>query len=130
MWCPLDLLSKDGYDLQWATNVVGPFLLTELLAPALAAGAQGAPDRHARVVVTSSSGAYSETLHWDTFRDGPARRKMSTEALYYQSKHVRRLGLGLRVGRAGADEMGAGERRRRAADGEAVCGEGHHRDIR
>ena len=91
MWPPVDQLTKDGYDLQWGTNVVGHWYLTELLMPALLAGVKTSPDQHARVVTTASSGAYLNTLHWDTFKDTPARRKMSTEALYYQSKHVRVL---------------------------------------
>ena len=88
MWPPIEELSKDGYDLQWGTNVVGHWYLTELLMPALLSGAKTSPDKHARVITTASSGAYLDTLHFETFRDGPARRKMSTEALYYQTKHV------------------------------------------
>ena len=88
MYPPLDLLTKDGYDLQWGTNVVGHFYFTELLIPALVAGAKSSPDQHARVVTTSSSGAYFNTLHWETFKDTPERRKLTTEALYFQSKHV------------------------------------------
>ncbi|KAI0687015.1 NAD(P)-binding protein [Earliella scabrosa] len=84
----IELLHEDGYDLQWGTNVVCPFLFTELLMPALIAGAKTSPDHHARVVTVSSVGAYMQTLDWDTFRDGPARRKLSTEDLYYQSKHA------------------------------------------
>ncbi|TBU43685.1 NAD(P)-binding protein [Dichomitus squalens] len=88
MWPPLDELTKDGYDLQWGTNVVGHFYFTELLMPALLAGVKTSPDHHARVITTASSGAYLETLHFETFRDGPERRKLSTEALYYQTKHA------------------------------------------
>jgi dehydrogenase/reductase SDR family protein 13 len=43
-------LSADGFDLTYATNHLGPFLLTELLRPALETAAQG------RVVNVSSSG--------------------------------------------------------------------------
>ena len=89
MWPPRELLTKDGYDLQWGTNVLGHFYFTELLIPVLVAGAKTSPDGHARVITTSSSGAYAETLHFDTFKEGPARKKMTTEQLYYQSKHVR-----------------------------------------
>ena len=88
MWPPLDQLTKDGYDLQWGTNVVGHFYFTELLMPALLAGVKTSPDKHARVITTSSSGAYLDIIHFDTFKDGPERKKMSTEALYYQTKHV------------------------------------------
>ncbi|KAJ2990506.1 hypothetical protein NUW54_g8450 [Trametes sanguinea] len=86
MWPPTDWLTKEGYDLQFGTNVLGHFYFTELLMPALLAGVESSPDHHTRVVTTSSSGAYLETLHFDTFKDGPARRKKTKEALYYQSK--------------------------------------------
>ncbi|PCH41871.1 NAD(P)-binding protein [Wolfiporia cocos MD-104 SS10] len=86
MWCPLDLLSTDGYDLQFATNVLGHYYFTKLLLPSLLAGKETAPDHHARIIHTSSSGAYLYTINWESFRDGPARRKMSTEQLYYQTK--------------------------------------------
>lgn len=68
--------------------MVGHFYFTELLMPALLAGVKTSPDHHARVITTASSGAYLETLHFETFKDGPERRKLSTEALYYQTKHV------------------------------------------
>ncbi|TBU37636.1 NAD(P)-binding protein [Dichomitus squalens] len=68
MWPPIEMLTKDGHDLQF--------------------GAKTSPDQHARVIVVSSSGAYAETLHWGTFKDSPERRKLSTQSLYYQSKHA------------------------------------------
>ncbi|RPD56672.1 NAD(P)-binding protein [Lentinus tigrinus ALCF2SS1-7] len=86
MWPPNDLLTEDGYDLQWGTNVLGHWYLTELLMPALLAGVETSPDHHVRVITTSSSGAYQQTINWDTLKDTPARRKQSTENLYYQSK--------------------------------------------
>ncbi len=82
-------LTKDGYDLQFGTNVIGHWFLTELLMPALLAGVETSPDHHARVITTSSSGAYFTTLDFDTFTDTPARKKVSPEMLYYQSKFVR-----------------------------------------
>ena len=81
-------LTKEGYDLQFGTTVVGHFYFTELLMPALFAGAQTSPDHHARVVTTASMAAYMQTLEYDTFRDGPARRALGTVKLYNQSKHV------------------------------------------
>ncbi|KAH9933815.1 uncharacterized protein B0H18DRAFT_1115186 [Fomitopsis serialis] len=86
MGCPLDLLGPDDYDLQFFTNVIGPFLLTKLLLPALVAGKASSPDGHTRVITTSSSGAYLQTINWDTLRDGPARRKISSQDLYCQTK--------------------------------------------
>ena len=85
---PIDQLTEDGYDLQFGTTVVGHFYFTELLMPALFAGAQTSPDDHARVVTTASMAAYMQTLEYDTFRDGPARRALGTVKLYNQSKHV------------------------------------------
>lgn len=90
MWPPKEQITSDGYDLQFGTNVIGHFYFTELLMPALLAGKETSLDGHARVVTTSSSGAYFHTLKWDTFVDGPARLQMSTQDLYYQSKFVRR----------------------------------------
>lgn len=83
---PKEMLTDDSYDLQFGTNVIGPFLFTQLLMPALLAGKASSPDEHARIVMTSSSAALVYTLNFDSFKDGPARRKMSTEQLYQQSK--------------------------------------------
>ncbi|OSX56498.1 hypothetical protein POSPLADRAFT_1159937 [Postia placenta MAD-698-R-SB12] len=83
---PIDMTTADGYDLQFGTNVVGHFLFTELLMPALLAGVQTSPDHHARIITTSSSAAMFDTIHWESLKDGPARRKLSTSTLYSQSK--------------------------------------------
>lgn len=32
--------------------------------------------------------AYMSVIHWDSFRDGPARKKLSLDTLYAQSKLV------------------------------------------
>lgn len=83
---PIDMTTADGYDLQFGTNVVGHFLFTELLMPALLAGVQTSPDHHSRIVTTSSSAAMFDTIHWESLKDGPARRKLGTGTLYSQSK--------------------------------------------
>ena len=49
-------LSVDGHELAFATNVLGPFLLTGLLVPALQAGAPSA------IVNVSSGGMYTARL--------------------------------------------------------------------
>ncbi len=56
-----DLRSEtpDGIELTLATNVVGPFLLTQLLLPRLAAASQ------ARVINVSSGGMYTQRLTLD-----------------------------------------------------------------
>ena len=66
----------------------GHFLFTELLMPALFAGAQSSPDHHARVITTSSSAAMLGHIDFASIRDGPARKRRSKEALYGQSKLV------------------------------------------
>ncbi|KAH9849462.1 NAD(P)-binding protein [Lenzites betulinus] len=86
MFPPVQMLTKDGYDLQFGTNVVGHFYLMELLMPALIAGVQSSPDHHTRIITTSSGGAYLGSMRFETFKDSPARRKTATGSLYYQSK--------------------------------------------
>ncbi|KAK0212115.1 NAD(P)-binding protein [Desarmillaria ectypa] len=89
MWPPLHQTSADGYDLQFATNVMGHFLLTHLLLGHLKAGAKSLPEKNSRVVNTSSGASYlTHHINWDTLVDGPKRRAWwsSTEALYHQSK--------------------------------------------
>jgi NAD(P)-dependent dehydrogenase (short-subunit alcohol dehydrogenase family) len=51
---PLGSKSEQGYELQMATNCLGPFLLTRLLLPLLEAAAKHAPEGTVRVVWTSS----------------------------------------------------------------------------
>ena len=105
MWPAIDMLTADGYDLQFGTNVLGHFYFTELLTPALLAGAKASSDGRARVVATSSSGAYLGALNYSTFKDTPERKKLSKEELYYQSKLVCspcRDSRGLSVGLTGA----------------------------
>jgi retinol dehydrogenase-12 len=106
MWTPPDMLTKDGYDLQWGTNVVvsrlrisawkvtdnssisqGHWLLTDLLVPALEQGALSSNDKHSRVVHTSASAVYlNPNIFFDTFVPGPARNKKTKYDLYSQSK--------------------------------------------
>ncbi|KAH7911148.1 hypothetical protein BJ138DRAFT_1151409 [Hygrophoropsis aurantiaca] len=83
---PKGWLTDDGYDLQFGTNVLGHFYLTKLLAPLLLSTAKISPDGKARVVNTSSNAHWFTGLHFDTFKEGPARRKMSGALLYGQSK--------------------------------------------
>ncbi|KAI0794521.1 NAD(P)-binding protein [Fomes fomentarius] len=86
MWCPVTDVTADGYDMQFGTNVLGHFLLTQLLLPALLKGKETSSDHHARIVTTSSGYAYVGHIDFDTLKDGPARRKLSSTALYCQSK--------------------------------------------
>jgi dehydrogenase/reductase SDR family member 12 len=65
-------VSADGIELTLATNVVGPFLLTDLLFPLLE---NSAP---ARIVNVSSGGMYTQKINVDDLQsehgrfDGPA----------------------------------------------------------
>jgi NAD(P)-dependent dehydrogenase (short-subunit alcohol dehydrogenase family) len=54
--------TPDGIELTLATNVVGPFLLTELLLPRLRAAGE------ARVVLISSGGMYTQRLSVEDWR--------------------------------------------------------------
>ncbi|MCA1611214.1 MAG: SDR family NAD(P)-dependent oxidoreductase [Acidobacteria bacterium] len=70
-------LSPDGHELTWATNFLGPFLLTRLLLPAL----RKAPA--ARVVNVSSVGHKSGRLEWDNLE---LERGFATFRAYGNSK--------------------------------------------
>ncbi|KAF9233129.1 hypothetical protein BU15DRAFT_80436 [Melanogaster broomeanus] len=83
---PMDQLTDDGYDLQFGTNVLGHFYFTKLLLPLLLSTAKSAPDGITRVVNTSSIGHWFSRLTFNTWKDGPARRKESLVSLYGQSK--------------------------------------------
>ena len=50
---PLGSVSKQGYELQLATNCLGPLLFTQLLLPALHAAVQSSPPGSVRIVWTS-----------------------------------------------------------------------------
>jgi retinol dehydrogenase 12 len=83
----VDALAAGGLDLQFATNVLGHWYLTELLLPVLLAAST--PEDKARVVTVSSNGAYlTRGVDLSTLQDGPTRRKLDTGELYVQSKLV------------------------------------------
>ncbi|KAF5311598.1 hypothetical protein D9611_009425 [Ephemerocybe angulata] len=86
---PLDVVAN-GYDMAFHTHILGPFYLTTLLLPLLTATAKLRPDQNARVVNLTSSAHHlvgSPPLEFDTFKDGPERRKREDLAFFYcQSK--------------------------------------------
>ncbi|KAJ8472767.1 hypothetical protein ONZ45_g16538 [Pleurotus djamor] len=83
---PIELLTADGYDLTFGTNVLGHFYLTKLLLPVLLSTAKDS-ERPARVMTTSSGAAiFASDLNYDTFKDGPARLKKGNQNMYVQSK--------------------------------------------
>lgn len=70
--------SADGFELTFATNVLGPFLLTGLLLPALQAA------RPARIVNVSSGGMYTAKL--DAADPQLERREYDPPRFYAHSK--------------------------------------------
>ncbi|KII88444.1 hypothetical protein PLICRDRAFT_176032 [Plicaturopsis crispa FD-325 SS-3] len=84
---PIDQTTADGYDLQFGTSVLGHFYFTKLLLPILTSTAANSPEKSVRVVNLSSILHYLYPLDFDTFKDGPKRRKRSGDALYCQSKY-------------------------------------------
>ncbi|CAK5276294.1 unnamed protein product [Mycena citricolor] len=84
---PVDQLTSQGYDLQFGTNVLGHFYLTQLLLPTLLSTAQLSSDGKTRVIHTASLGnVFAPSLDFSTFRDDPKRQKMGSTKLYNQSK--------------------------------------------
>jgi NAD(P)-dependent dehydrogenase (short-subunit alcohol dehydrogenase family) len=77
MACPLDR-TKEGWEMQFATNHLGHFLLTALLAPALRAGAP------ARIVNVSSAGHRIGGVDFDDIHF--ERRSYEKWLAYGQSK--------------------------------------------
>lgn len=94
---PIDELSNEGFDLQFGTNVIGPFLFTKLLLPLLQAASSETGD--SRIIFTSSLGHAAmskEVIIWETLKPGERgspgnkkRRGLGPDKLYYQSKCVR-----------------------------------------
>jgi NAD(P)-dependent dehydrogenase (short-subunit alcohol dehydrogenase family) len=73
-------LSADGYELAFATNVLGPFLLTGLLVPALEAGAPST------IVNVSSGGMYTARVSVDDLQT--ERHSYDGAAVYARHKRA------------------------------------------
>jgi dehydrogenase/reductase SDR family protein 12 len=73
-------LSVDGVELSFATNVLGPFLLTNLLMPLLA---RSAP---ARIIFVSSGGMYTQKLDVDDLQS--EHREFNGTVAYAQHKRA------------------------------------------
>ncbi|EJD37926.1 NAD(P)-binding protein [Auricularia subglabra TFB-10046 SS5] len=88
MACPIDMITKDGYDLQFGTNVLGHFYFTKLLLPILQHTSSSYPTGEKARIIDTSGSIYKlyPRINYDTLRDGRARRKLSTTRLYAQSK--------------------------------------------
>lgn len=72
--------TDEGFELTFATNVLGPFLLTALLLPALEAAAP------ARVVNVSSGGMYTAKLELDDLQ--LERREFDGTRFYAHTKRI------------------------------------------
>ncbi|KAF7369232.1 Short-chain dehydrogenase/reductase family protein [Mycena venus] len=75
MISPPEMLTAQNHDLQFGTNVIGHFFLTELLLPALSAS-HAASQIPARVVHTSSAGyrfAPGRGVEFTSLKGGPER---------------------------------------------------------
>ena len=70
--------TDEGVELTFATNVLGPYLLTDLLLPVLRRGA------HSRVITVSSGGMYTERLDADDLQ--LERRDYDPPAFYAHTK--------------------------------------------
>ncbi|KAJ7696610.1 hypothetical protein B0H17DRAFT_1053884 [Mycena rosella] len=86
MMPPVEERTADGYDLQFGTNVLGPFFFTKLLLPALIAGAKTSSDGKARVVNTSSGMHLMNNLDFKIILDDTKRKKAGAQPLYALSK--------------------------------------------
>jgi dehydrogenase/reductase SDR family member 12 len=73
-------LSVDGIELILATNVLGPFLLTNLLIPLLA------ESEPVRIVNVSSGGMYTQRVHLDDLQMG--REEFDGPVAYARSKRA------------------------------------------
>ena len=72
---PVEMLTDDGYDLQFGTNVVGHFYFTTLVMPALLMAVAASPDATVRVVNTSSNAHWFGGLDYNTFKDSCQKKK-------------------------------------------------------
>lgn len=73
-------LSADGVELTFATNVLGPFLLTSLLTPALAR------EESPRIINVSSGGMYTQRIAVEDLQS--AREGFDGAAAYARSKRA------------------------------------------
>lgn len=93
---PVEEVTVEGYDLQFGTNCLGHWYLTQLLMPTVLEAARNSPRGSVRVITTSS---LAHVFHpgpgfdWETLQRGdvamPSRKKLGAYGLYAQSKFVR-----------------------------------------
>lgn len=93
MCCP-ESKSEDGFELQLATNYLGPFLLYKLLEKTLLESAT--PQWPSRVVNVSSSAHHASGMHFDNINlideyDGWKAYGQSKTAMIYMTNQIDRL---------------------------------------
>ncbi|KZV62184.1 NAD(P)-binding protein [Peniophora sp. CONT] len=86
MGTPADTLTEQAYDMQLGTNVLGHYLFTTLLLPALRQATSNSGEKARVVSTTSLASGLTNTLHFEWFADGPERRKQAPMTLYNDSK--------------------------------------------
>ena len=86
MGTPADQVTEQGYDMQLGTNILGHYLFTTLLMPALSRSSANSGQKARVVSTTSLASGLTSTLHFDWFTDGPERRKQTPMTLYNDSK--------------------------------------------
>jgi len=97
MMCP-EWKTEDGFDMQFGTNHLGHFLLTELITPLLVKAASLGSD--ARIVIVSSMAHYQGRIYWRDIHFEKKNHKYDRIRAYTQSKlanvmHARELALRL-----------------------------------
>lgn len=92
------MLSAQGYDLTFATNVLGPYYLTKLLLPVLSrTSISSIPSsttqpEPTRIIDISSDGhllnsnTRGDPIDYDTLLPSKNRKRLQISQLYYQSK--------------------------------------------
>ncbi|KAL1758643.1 NAD-P-binding protein [Schizophyllum commune] len=89
VWVPVDMLTTQGYDLAFDTNVLGHYFFTILLLPILR-HTKDVTGRRPRIIDTSSSAHGQSGITWESLKDGPERQKVAPAigpyCLYSQSK--------------------------------------------
>ncbi|KAJ7754721.1 hypothetical protein B0H14DRAFT_2979127, partial [Mycena olivaceomarginata] len=88
---PANEVTTAGHDLCFGVNVLRHFYLTKLLMPVLLAAVADSGEK-SRVVNTSSSTSYLAKINFDTFKDGPARRKQTPGNVVFVAELACRYG--------------------------------------
>lgn len=87
---PMGSKTAQNYDLQWGTNVLGPFLLQKLLNPLFIETSKKNPPNLSRVIWVSSTAHFSAPakggIYWDDVNFEDPSKKYANGEIYGQSK--------------------------------------------